>query len=403
MKNVYIIDEHQSSKQNGIGTYIRQLLLCFRQMNVNIGLVSYNADVETFQIARKEYYTEYSIPICGMGGFLQNGRLTLSLLRLYINDSSENVFFVNHSPCSDFLRTIKKQFPMSRLYFVVHNQGWCDPLLGDYKLLQKIKNTSVRKKWQHIWNYIKDEKKMYRLADGVIALSDTTKEIIRSNYGIADRKIHLIPNGLHLPDVKTVEVSKEEMRRKLDIRPEEKVLLYAGRTVRSKGIFALLKAFNRVAAQHKNIRLVIAGQVRSLDEFTHLTCDCLSRVCYTGLLEKEELYKWYQAADITILPSYTEQSSYTGIEILAFGKLSIVANGLSMKDMFTENEVLMIEPGKDRERDEGFADQLASAIEHALAMDEASRMLLETNSRRLYERKYALEHKAEKYSALLER
>ena len=73
---------------------------------------------------------------------------------------------------------------------------------------------------------------MYRLADGVIALSDTTKEIIRSNYGIADRKIHLIPNGLHLPDVKTVEVSKEEMRRKLDIRPEEKVLLYAGRTVR---------------------------------------------------------------------------------------------------------------------------------------------------------------------------
>ena len=74
-----------------------------------------------------------------------------------------------------------------------------------------------------------------------------------------------------------------------------------------------------------------------------------------------------------------------------------------MKDMFTENEVLMIEPGKDRERDEGFADQLASAIEHALAMDEASRMLLETNSRRLYERKYALEHMAEKYSALLER
>lgn len=247
MKNVYIIDEHQSSKQNGIGTYIQQLLLCFRDAEVNVCLLSYNADTETFQIVKKEYYTEFSIPVCGMGGFLQNGCLSLSLLRLYIQDSSENVFFVNHSPCKNFIRTIKKLFPLSLLYFVVHDQGWCAPLLGDFEMLKKIGRGVSRKKWRHILNYTKEEKKMYELSNGIIALSKTTHNIIRDFYRIDAKKIHLIPNGLHLSSFMVNGCSKETERVKLGFKPEEKILLYAGRTVRSKGIYALLKAFNYIS------------------------------------------------------------------------------------------------------------------------------------------------------------
>ncbi len=236
MKNVYIIDEHQSSKQNGIGTYIQQLLLCFRDAEVNVCLLSYNADTETFQIVKKEYYTEFSIPVCGMGGFLQNGCLSLSLLRLYIQDSSENVFFVNHSPCKNFIRTIKKLFPLSLLYFVVHDQGWCAPLLGDFEMLKKIGRGVSRKKSRQILNYTKEEKKMYELSNGIIALSKTTHNIIRDFYRIDAKKIHLIPNGLHLSSFMVNGCSKETERVKLGFKPEEKILLYAGRTVRSKGI-----------------------------------------------------------------------------------------------------------------------------------------------------------------------
>ena len=95
MKHIYIVDEHQSSKQNGVGTYIRQLLKCFEGSGHDVNLLSFNSDEKRLGTETLSTYTEYHIPSFGMGGFLNNGKLALSLLRLYIEDSDNNVFLVN--------------------------------------------------------------------------------------------------------------------------------------------------------------------------------------------------------------------------------------------------------------------------------------------------------------------
>lgn len=123
MKRIFIIDEHITSKQNGVGTYIRQLLKCFEDSELEVNLLSFNADGKELLIERKRPYNEYHIPVCGMGGFLENGLLTLPLLRLYIEDTPENVFFMNHSPSDVFLRVLHRLFPRSRLVYVIHDQG----------------------------------------------------------------------------------------------------------------------------------------------------------------------------------------------------------------------------------------------------------------------------------------
>ena len=91
MKHIYIIDEHQSSKQNGVGTYIQQLLNCFEGSEHDVNLLSFNSDEKEFKVERSSFYTEYHFPICGNHGFLQNGALSISILRLYLSDNKDNI------------------------------------------------------------------------------------------------------------------------------------------------------------------------------------------------------------------------------------------------------------------------------------------------------------------------
>ena len=165
MKHIYIVDEHQSSKQNGVGTYIRQLLKCFEGSGHDVNLLSFNSDEKEFKIDAKVNYREYHMPLCGTDNFLKLGALSLPLLRMYIEDQESNVFFVNHSPCSSFLTYLKKCFPLSRIIFVIHDQGWCAPLLGDSLLMREIVESKKYldqkcKSCKFIKQYCADERKM---------------------------------------------------------------------------------------------------------------------------------------------------------------------------------------------------------------------------------------------------
>lgn len=43
MKNIYILNEYKSSAQNGIGTYLQELLICLESLGVTIWLIEFNS------------------------------------------------------------------------------------------------------------------------------------------------------------------------------------------------------------------------------------------------------------------------------------------------------------------------------------------------------------------------
>ncbi len=65
MKHIYIVDEHQSSKQNGVGTYICQLLKCFEGNEYDVNLISFNSDEAEFKVEQRPFYTEYQAKAVG--------------------------------------------------------------------------------------------------------------------------------------------------------------------------------------------------------------------------------------------------------------------------------------------------------------------------------------------------
>ena len=58
-----------------------------------------------------------------------------------------------------------------------------------------------------------------------------------------------------------------------------------------------------------------------------------NKITFTGKLNKEDLYKLYQIADIGVLPSFHEQCSYVAIEMMMYG-IPLVASKMCIRDRY---------------------------------------------------------------------
>lgn len=381
MKRLYIIDEHISSKQNGVGSFMAALLSCLKDTGISVNLISYNEDVDDFCVKEKDGYNLYSIPVYGFGAntFPQNCTVSLSLLKLYIPDCRGNIFFVSHSPCVEFLKLLRSLFPKSKRVFSIHDQGWTAPLLGNHvklKELMAMKRLPAKKKaeYAYVKRYTANERKMYSLVHHVVCLCQSTYDLLQEVYNVPKNKISLIPNGFSIE--REAQADRMKIRKKLGILPDEKVLLFSGRPVKAKGIFELLDAFEIVWKENPKIRLVIAGQVFNLNEYVSHIAESATHVCYTGLVSKERINEWYRAADIGILPSYTEQCSYTALEMMTHKLPMITTDGNGLKDMFIDKKSAVIIPANP----DSLTEDLVKAIQQMLKSSKRQREELANRS-----------------------
>lgn len=110
MKNIYILDEHISSQKNGIGTFLRQLIDCCKKWS-NIYLLCFNTNVKEFTLSTSEHGVKQMLfPAFQNGSFVQNGRIVLFFLNMYIKDSIDNLFFCESFTLFRFALSNKVEF-----------------------------------------------------------------------------------------------------------------------------------------------------------------------------------------------------------------------------------------------------------------------------------------------------
>ena len=397
MKNIFIIDEHISSKQNGFGTYLKMFLSIFKNTEHNITVLSANDDTDELVFNEGEGYGTFRLPIFANGNFFLNGELAIALIKRYIYDNYNNVFFVCHSPCSKLLCTLKVHFPKSKLVFVIHDQGWTAPLFGDRHKLEKLLTHNYISlfrdiNYKRIKSYCNEEKKIYKYADKVICLSESTYFILKDIYKVEESKICLIPNGYQMTDDYKC-TNRGAIREELGVSNKETLFLFVGRIVPAKGIIELLDAFEKLYQTHKDLRLVVAGQVFNHDELAKHNRASYSRILYTGLINKEELNKWYLIADVGVIPTYTEQCSYTALEMMAARLPVITTDGNGIKDMFVPNESALVVPAKQ----DTLSEDLAKVMEQIIHMNEEQKKKMTQKAYNTLQTKYSLDKMAKDY------
>ena len=118
-------------------------------------------------------------------------------------------------------------------------------------------------------------------------------------------------------------ISKEEARKRLDIKPEKKILLFFGFVREYKGLKYLIQAMPEVVRRVEGIELLIAGDFAGAEEkqrYLNLILECGIQEhvkIYDGYIPDKEVEKFFAACNLVVLPYISATQS--GIVQIAFG------------------------------------------------------------------------------------
>ena len=156
--------------------------------------------------------------------------------------------------------------------------------------------------------------------DAVIVPNKNIKRKLRQ-YGIK-KPIHVIPTGISI--IKDY-FTKEELRAKIKIPLNSKILLYVGRVCKEKNIKELLRIMKEIKKKDSSVFLLIVG-AGEIDRFKHIAkrMEIEDRVIFFGSFSAKEAQKIYGGSDIFVFPSKIEtQALVIGEAMMA--KVPVVA------------------------------------------------------------------------------
>jgi len=178
----------------------------------------------------------------------------------------------------------------------------------------------------------------------------------------------------------------------------DKIVLFVGRIDLLKGVLNLILAFNNLIKLRTECRLIIVGD-GLLSEYIPLCYNFFNRVNFTGKVSRQDLIKFYKVADLVVLPSWGEQCSYVGIEVLMLGIPSIVSNSPGVDEMFDEgvDTIAKIKLSRNNNVPIRESEIFCNVINNALNLTSNDEEILRINSRRKYLSKYSISVMKKKY------
>jgi len=187
---------------------------------------------------------------------------------------------------------------------------------------------------------VRSESFVGRQADAIIAGSSAEAAALIDAAGVPADAIWIIPPGVDLALFRPRESgSREVVRTVLGISDARKLVVLAGRIQPLKGHELAVRAIGALRAAGAEVPLlVVAGEATPGGAGYELELRLLARelgveadVRFIGALDREELAKLFDAASVTLVPSFSETFGLVALESAASGTpvLAYRAGGLS--------------------------------------------------------------------------
>ena len=172
--------------------------------------------------------------------------------------------------------------------------------------------------------------------DRFISFSENVAENLKNN---TNKKVLPLfhPINDHLPN----KISKDEALYNLNL-PSKKYILFIGLIRKYKGVESLIKAFHYVSKEHKNLRLIIAGEF--YDDIT-IYKKLIKRkgiedivIIDDNFLESSKIRDYICVSDIVVQPY--KKASQSGITPVAYfyDKPLVVSNIEGLKEIIIEDQ-----------------------------------------------------------------
>ncbi|OGM30382.1 hypothetical protein A2801_03255 [Candidatus Woesebacteria bacterium RIFCSPHIGHO2_01_FULL_41_10] len=231
-----------------------------------------------------------------------------------------------------------------------------------------IHATEVDRTAGHVNQYIYDRERegMYT-ANAVATVSDHTKHVVIDHYGIEERKIHVVHNGV-LTDGLEYGRSTGPGFRQLK-RMGYKVVLFLGRITIMKGPDYFIHAAKKVLEYDSKVIFVMTGSGDMEGEMMDLAASLgiADKVIFTGFLRGAERLQAYRDADLFVMPSVSEPFGLVPLESLLLDTPVLISKQSGV------SEVLSHALKADFWDVDDIADKILSVVEHPSLKSELAR------------------------------
>lgn len=144
-----------------------------------------------------------------------------------------------------------------------------------------------------------------------------------------------------------------KVRDALKLNPEKKYILFVSRIIATKGLHDLLEALQGIVKTHpETVLLVVGDHLSGQDDYQNKISEMIKagklekHVNFMGRIEHHQgLAEYYNAADVFVLPTYTESFGAVNIEALSCGTPVISTNIEEIPYYVRDGMGILIEPG----------------------------------------------------------
>ncbi len=236
------------------------------------------------------------------------------------------------------------------------------------KLIASLHNSDIV--YTRIGKNYKKYSKVDPFVDKIIfrssAIKDKFMELYQGNKSETD--FATVPFGVEKKDI----IKLERLERKANQVPRE--ILVACRLTRQKNVDIVIKAFSEICSQgNYTLRIIGDGPERGYLADLTRSLGCKDNVYFEGKMEREEVLKYMEAADVFAMVSSSETFGLVYVEAMAKGCLTIGSKGEGIDGIINHRvNGFLCEPN---------VEEVKRAFEEVFKLDKAERAKILFNAR----------------------
>lgn len=180
-----------------------------------------------------------------------------------------------------------------------------------------------------------------KTATELIVPTKKAYDLFKEKYKV-DRNVHIVPTGIEISRFYKENYKKREisaLRKKLEIEPDDFVILFVGRLGHEKSVDLLIEGQVGLLKTDPHCKLVIIGDGPDAGDYKELArkLRVQDSVIFTGKVPWEEVPKYYQLADVFATASRTETQGLTVIEAMAASVPVVAADDDSFRNVVIDD------------------------------------------------------------------
>lgn len=167
-------------------------------------------------------------------------------------------------------------------------------------------------------------------ADRIVAISQKIKDTLIDKYGIDPGRIDIVHNA-------KIDVERATDEDFSEIKKRDKIVLYAGRVTMQKGPDYFVEAAAKVLEHEKNVKFIMAGSGDLLNQLiTRVAALGISdKFVFHGFYNREEGAKFFEMADVFVMPSVSEPFGVVPLEAMMCDTPSIISKQSGCSEVLT--------------------------------------------------------------------